>query len=92
MVARKKNPQQLTNNKYFKFPFIFQGSQSPKNSINPNFQKIKREYFNAIKKKVNKILKIVNKFSEVFKEKKKEKKIVEKYVKGVFHFSPINYL
>ena len=90
MVARKKNPQQLTNNKYFKFPFIFQGSQSPKNSINPNFQKIKREYFNAIKK--IKILKIGNKFSEVLNKKKKEKKIVEKYVKGVFHFGPINYL
>ena len=50
LVARKKNPQQLTDNKYFKFSFIFQGSQSPKNSINPNFQKIKRQYFNAIKK------------------------------------------
>ena len=72
LVARKKNPQQLTNNKYFKFPFIFQGSQSPKNSINPNFQKIKREYFNAIKK--IKILKIGNKFSEVLNKKKRKRK------------------
>ena len=75
MVARKKNPQQLTNNKYFKFPFIFQGSQSPKNSINPNFQKIKREYFNAIKKKSKEdIKKLETNLVKFWMKKKKKRK------------------
>ena len=50
MVARKKNHKKLTENKYFKFPFIFHDSQSPKNCINPKFQKKKNQYYDAIKK------------------------------------------
>jgi len=65
LVAGKKNHQQLTKNKYFKFPFIFHVSQSPKNCINPKLQKKKKkrkkkQYYNAIKKS-KEVIKIGNK-------------------------------